>query len=400
MRRLLVLSSTYPKQEGDNVPSFVYELNVRLNKCFELHVLVPHFLGGKLVESSLGGKIYRYVYAPYFMEKLAYGGGVFANLKDKSWLYMLVVPFVAMQFLWALAICVLKRIEIIHAHWIIPQGLIAVLIKMVFGGKIKVICTSHGGDLYGLKGRFIGRIMRWVVSKCDVLTVVSSAMKNECLVRRYQPGSMKIIPMGVDLRSEFNKGDAMTSPREGWLFVGRFVEKKGITYLIEAMKLLRDEGVSVDLTMAGAGPLFEVCKQRVREYRLEDQVILLGAVGKAQLPMLYAKKEICIVPSIVDSRGDQEGLGLVIVEALGSGCIVLASDLPAIRDVIDDEKNGLLFKAGSPEAIARAILRVKNDKALRQKLSGASRGSVLEKFDWEYISQRYCQAINAAINDG
>ena len=395
MRRLLVLSSTYPKQEGDNVPSFVYELNVRLAKDFELSVLVPHFSGGRLIEPSASGVIYRYVYAPGNMEKLAYGGGIFANLKGKKWLYALVLPFVAMQFLWALAISLSKKIDVIHAHWIFPQGLVAVLIKLITLGRVRVVCTSHGGDLFGLKGRLLNRLLKWVVSQCDVLTVVSSAMERECEIRGYRPGAISVIPMGVDLKSGFNKGITPGEERKGFLFVGRFVEKKGVVFLIEAMKILRDSGREVDLTMAGSGPLLDVCKTLVREYGLQNQVIFLGAVNKAQLPELYAQKAVCIVPSIVDSRGDQEGLGLVIVEALGSGCVVMASDLPAIRDVIDNGRNGILFEPENPVAIADAVLKLSSDEPLRKRLASSARASVLEKFDWENIAERYRLVIDA-----
>ena len=394
MRRLLVLSSTYPKKTGDSVPSFVYELNARLARDFDLSVLVPHFSGGKLVEPSQSGMIYRYVYAPGNMEKLAYGGGIFANLKENKWLYALVLPFVVMQFLWALGISLGKRIDVIHAHWIFPQGLVAVLIKLITLGRIKVICTSHGGDLFGLKGWFLNRLLKWVVSQCDVLTVVSSAMERECKARGYRPGAIIVIPMGVDLKSGFNKGVTPSAERKGCLFVGRFVEKKGVVFLIEAMKILRDSGHEVDLIMAGSGPLLDACKTLALEYGLQDQVVFLGAVNKAQLPELYAQKAVCIVPSIVDSRGDQEGLGLVIVEALGSGCVVLASDLPAIRDVIDDGRNGILFEPESPAAIADAVLKLMSDEALRKRLASNARESVLEKFDWEFIAERYRRAID------
>ena len=83
------------------------------------------------------------------------------------------------------------------------------------------------------------------------------------------------------------------------------------------------------------------------------------------------------------------GQGLVIVEAMGCGCAVVASDLPAIRDVITPDENAILCEAGNPEALATAIESLLSDEAQRLRLAQAGRQSVLDTFDWEVAARRY-----------
>lgn len=391
MNKLLVLTSTYPKNKGDSIPSFVFELNNRLADFFETYVLVPHFRGGKFFEQMEGGNIFRFPYAPPKFEKIAYGSGIFENLRKSKVNYALVPLFILSQFVWAYLLTNIKKIDIIHAHWIFPQGFIAVLVKRLSRRKIEIVCTSHGSDLFRLNGHFFRWLLRWIVARCDALTVVSSAMQRHCQKNNILCRQIKVIPMGIDIKGRFKVRGKEKDARKGALFVGRLVEKKGILDLLEAVKILRNQGVAIDLTVAGSGPLFSKCKKQVTGHGLTKQVTLLGAVGKSDLPALYQKNKICVVPSV------QEGLGLVIVEALASGCVVLASELPAIHDVVDDGVNAIFFQAGDPVSIANALKRVMEDEELCAKLSNNARSSVINKFDWQCIARRYRLLLESVL---
>lgn len=392
-RRLLVLASTYPKSVGGSEPSFVFDLNSRLIEQFDVVCLVPHFQGGALHERTPAGEVYRFIYAPPALEKLAYGGGILSNLKANKWLYLLVPFFFVAQFCFGVWILWARKIDVIHAHWILPQGLVAVLVAL-FKPGVKVVCTSHGGDLFGLNGRIVGYLMRFVLSKIDKLTVVSHTMKEHVERMGWRCKDIEVIPMGVDI-SHFSEEPEIGVNRQRLLFVGRLVEKKGIVHLLNAVGMLRDEGVKVELCVAGAGPLFAQCKETIDRLKLGESVMMLGAVAKQDLPQLYRSCSICVVPSVIDQRGDQEGLGLVIVEALSTGRVVLASDLEAIKDVIQHEKNGLLFRAGDPTAIKDAIKMVLMDEALYLRLKVNARRSILDKFDLRSVARRYALVLGS-----
>jgi len=96
-----------------------------------------------------------------------------------------------------------------------------------------------------------------------------------------------------------------------------------------------------------------------------------------------------VAPSIVTAQGDQEGLGLVLVEALACGCPAVASDLPAIRDVIIHQDTGWLVPQKSPEAIADAVVKLLSEPGLRRQLAVNGRTHANRNFDWEIVATRY-----------
>ena len=98
---------------------------------------------------------------------------------------------------------------------------------------------------------------------------------------------------------------------------------------------------------------------------------------------------MAVVPSIVDRSGDQEGFGLVIVEAMGCGCAVVASDLPAIHDIVQHGQTGLLARPGDAVDLAEKIMHMLQDKELRTRLAANGREFVCSRFDWDATAAQY-----------
>jgi glycosyltransferase involved in cell wall biosynthesis len=150
------------------------------------------------------------------------------------------------------------------------------------------------------------------------------------------------------------------------------------------------------LIIVGDGPDRSSIEQLTRKLLLNKNVTFTGAVSNDQLPELYRKARIFILPSIVGSDGDQEGLGLVTVEAMGCGCAVIASALPAVLDVVDNGVNGLLFTPGSADSLANEIERLITDNGLQAELSENGLTQA-QKFDWAAVSNDYGHFIDEII---
>lgn len=388
--RLLVLTSTFPRWLDDSEPPFVFELSRRLTDAFEVTVLAPRAPGSLRNETMAELCVIRF---PYFFrrwESLAtYGGGILNRLRANRLSYLLVPLFLAGQ-LWAL-VRLLRResFDVIHAHWIIPQGLVAVVARWLAQRSMPLVCTSHGGDLFALRGRLLQRLKRWVIDRCQVLTVVSSAMQAAVVAMGVDPGKVEVISMGVDLRYRFTPDPGVTRNSHELVFVGRLVEKKGLRVLLEAMPAVLARHPEVRLTVAGSGPLERDLRRQARALGITDRVDFLGMVAQSELPALYRRATLFVAPFRVARSGDQEGLGLVLVEALGCGCPVIASDLPAVREVIVDQRFGLLVDALDSVVLAAAVDRLLADPALRERLGTDGRDHVLRWFDWTTISARY-----------
>ena len=398
MRSILVLTSTYPRWKGDTEPAFIHSLCKQLTGRYKVILLAPHYPGAKRREELDGIKVYRFFYSLSAMEHLAYDGGIIQNMKNNRLKYLLVPFFIASQYIMIVALCRKHRISLIHAHWLIPQGLSAVLSRYLIPEHIRILCTSHGGDLYSLLGGSLSAVKRYVLSRSDHVTVVSEAMKSRVLQMGCHPQKVTMQSMGVDLKNRFTP-DGMATISTDLIFVGRLVEKKGVSTLVEAVHHLRPEFPELKLTIIGDGPERYALEKQARTLGIYHQIDFLGAVPNERLPDYYRSARIAIVPSIVAKDGDQEGLGLVAVEAMGCGCATVVSNLPALEDVVEDRETGLMFESGNAADLADKIRQLLVDESLRLRLARKGREYVASKFDWEEVGNNYIEIIDKCLTD-
>ena len=389
---VLVLTSTFPRWENDTEPAFVFELSRRLADEFEITVISPRTPGSKEREGMADLRVIRF---PYFFnrwEKLAmHGGGILNKLKSNP-LYYLMIPFFLLgQMRAVVGLLRSERFDLIHAHWLIPQGFVAALSLLMTGKKIPLLCTSHGGDLFALKGKGLQRLKRWVMDKSAALTVVSTAMKKTVVDMGVAPDKVDVIPMGVDLKGLFTPDPGVQRKTDELLFVGRLVEVKGLQILLDAMPKVLAKHPGIRLVVAGAGPLESELRASAAKLNMTDCVDFLGMVPQLKLPSLYQQATLAVFPFIVTKSGVQEGFGLVVVEAMGCCCPVIAGDLPAIQDTVVHEENGLIFPSGNAQVLADSILKLLDDPEFRARLAGEGRKSVVQNFDWEIIAEKYAE---------
>jgi len=394
-KQILVLTSTFPRWASDTEPTFVFDLSRNyVHKGFQVDVIAPHAYGSKSHEIIDGVNIFRYRYFFERLQTLTYHGGINANLKNNKFNYLLVPFFFLFQ-----AVEIVRRLknnqyDVIHSHWLIPQSFLCVfLCKFVLKNKTPIICTSHGGDLYSLNGGIMQRLKQWTANNCAHLCVVSEAMKKDCKEMELTTEDISVLPMGVDLQYLFIPSVNVERHDNRIIFVGRFVEKKGIDVLIDAISLVKDSVPLVEVILVGDGPLRDEVDSKIRELSLDDNVKICGGVSNSELPDLYSSANIAVIPSIIDPQGDREGLGLVTIEALGCGCAVIASALEPIKEVIEHGKSGLLFRPGSAEELAQHIMHLLEDKELSRALSSIGRAKVIETYDWQLVADNYCNLI-------
>lgn len=391
--RVLVLTSTFPRWQGDKEPPFVFELCRRLADEFDILVLAPHAAGAKRFDQMAGIKIQRFRYFFPRWEKLAYQGGILANLKQYLWCYLLLPLFFAAQVIALVRILKHERVDVIHAHWLIPQGFSVVLAGLFVKNMPPLICTSHGGDLMGLNGWLLTLIKRWVIRRSSQMTVVSNTMTRFALALGARQEQLQTISMGVDTKNCFTPNPDASRADEELLFVGRLVEKKGVAYLLEAMPEILRQAPDTHLRILGEGPLRSVLSQQVKRLRIAHAVTFHGAINNSDLPGFYRRATVFVAPSIITAQGDQEGLGLVVVEALACECPVVASDLPAIRDVVISGATGLSVPEKDPSALAKAVTKLLVERDLRRQLAENGRNHVGRNFDWEIVAARYSRLI-------
>lgn len=396
-KKILVLASTFPRWVNDTTPPFVLDLARRLvEEGISVDVLAPHAQGAKREETIDGVTIYRFKYFFNKLQLLNYDGGILANLKKNKWLYLLVPLFLISQAHNLIKLLNKGEYDLIHAHWLIPQGFISVFVlKLLRNKKIKILSTSHGGDLFAFQITPFYQLKKWVFASSDVITVVSNHMKKICETMIAKKEKIHVCSMGVDLSNTFKVVNNIERSDSKVLFVGRLVEKKGVATLLEAISILIEKNLKIELLIVGEGPERKKLETLSRELSIQHCTKFLGAKSPKQLPEIYSSASITVMPSIVDSQNDQEGLGLVAIEAMGCNCAVVASSLPAVKDIIDDGVNGVLSKPGDKIELANAIERVLMNKDFRDQIATNARSSVLERYDWKVIANKYKELIHS-----
>ena len=399
--KLLVLTSTFPRWKDDTDPPFVYELSKRLISYFDVTVLAPHYPGAKTFEEINGLKIYRYRYFFGRFEKLAGSTGILPTLKQNKLYWFLVPFFIVSQFFALLFISRKLRPDIIHAHWVIPQGLTSSLSAMFT--KVPFVVTAHGADVFGLQSSLMKKVKLFALKRAQSVTVVSNELKIAVERNLGLFHHVQVIAMGVDSKYfTLSKRDSAIKNKlgmegEALIFVGRLSEKKGVSYLIEAMPLVLNEFPNARLLIIGKGELGGELQARVNSLRLEQSIIFLGAVPNKELHSYYSASDICIGPSIVSVSGDTEGLGLTFVEAAMSGCLLIGTDVGGIGDIILDKETGFLVPEKDSQALSDKIIYCLSHLEEMGEIKKKARSRCVQKYDWDKFLKRYADLFSSLV---
>jgi glycosyltransferase involved in cell wall biosynthesis len=383
--------STFPKDEKDPQVPWLLELVKRQKaRGMEVTVYAPSFKG--LQNHSIGQiSVKRFRYFLRRWEKLTHGES--APVKIRNPLYLILVPFYLLCGSWSMwRLCIKENFDVLHVHWPVPHAWFGYIGKIAT--KARMVTTFYGAELALAKRYpFIKDFIRWSVRKSDQVIAISSFTRDE--IRRLTRAEPEVIPYGAPLEV-VEKSPSATSTKgpKIVLFVGRIIERKGLPYLIEAMSRVMTE-MEAQLVIVGEGDRQEELKELVRDKGLEETVIFAGQVSTDRLQELYEKCDVFVLPSIVDSRGDTEGLGVVLLEALAYKKPLVATDVGGIGDVIKNERTGLLVPQKDPGALSHAILRLLRNKELARRLGDEGYQYAREYFSWDRILSKLESLYNS-----
>ena len=168
------------------------------------------------------------------------------------------------------------------------------------------------------------------------------------------------------------------------LAVGRFVEKKGFTYLVEACRLLKDRGYDFScLLIGGADAYLNTVESLIKQAKLEETVLIRGAVTQEELKQIYEQATAFVLPCQIAENGDRDGIPNVLVEAMSLELPVVSTDVSGIPELIDDKVNGLLVPQKNAAALADAIEALLKSPSLCRQLGKAAREKVRRRFNAE-----------------
>jgi glycosyltransferase involved in cell wall biosynthesis len=271
-------------------------------------------------------------------------------------------------------------IEHIHAHFASHPAAAAFIIHRLTG--IPYSFTAHGSDLHRDQ-----HMLREKVAD-SVFTITISNFNKEVIVQacgeQYRDRVL-VLRCGVDttlFRPSLRHAEALTPDNPfNVLCIGTLHEVKGQTHLIEAVRLLHERGIPVRCNFIGDGPDLEALQGQVERAGLQSIVVFHGRKTHDEVADALQDADVVVAPSVPSRDGRKEGIPVVLMEAMGSGVPVVASDLSGIPELVINNQSGLLVPPGDAQGLAAAMERLAADAALRQQLGNGGRNRVLDEFD-------------------
>lgn len=245
--------------------------------------------------------------------------------------------------------------DIVHCHFG-PMGEVAATLKNLGAIKGKLITTFHGYDITTYVKQHGPKVYQTLFATGDLFLPISEKWKAE-LIRLGCPKEKIVVhKMGVDLaRFEFHPRKPMARGKLRILTIGRFVEKKGLEYGIRAVAKVLKNYPDIDYQIVGDGILRDELSQLIKQLNLVGHVQLLGWKAHAEVAKLMANADIFLAPSVTANDGDQEGIPVVLMEALAQGLPVVSTLHSGIPELVQDGQSGFLVPERDAEAIAQKL---------------------------------------------
>ncbi len=411
-QRICIVTHLYPVDASDYKGGFVRDLAESLSEeGYEVHVVTPMRPGAPIDEINNGIYIHRF---PYWG---ANKGIQLGSLKGTP--LFLLGTLVLSGIMKSIKVIVKYKVDIIHAYWVVPGGLIAAAAGF-FTGK-PVVATAAGSDLnIASKNKIYRLLIRLTLKGLDRLIAVSALMKRIAVSLGLCEKKAVVFPgpVGIDfdlytgsfpqidlLSASFNNAgwnevqDGMCNKNRNGshnetvklLYVGNLTPPKRVDTLIFAMKIVAEHVGNANLIIVGEGEKRCELEKLSKKLGIGDKVIFKGAAPHDEIPWYMRCADIFVHCS------ESEGLPVAIMEAMASGLPVIASEVGGIPELISDNVTGYLVHYYDYKAYADKIIRLVKDKNLRNKMGVKGRMYAFENFSRPVIIKKNIQVYRQLI---
>ena len=392
-----MVASSYPRYQGDSVGSFMEPIAQGVAaRGHEVHLVAPWHPKWDRPKVDGGVHFHLFHYSPVAgLNTFGYAEGMRADVRLRG--SAIAVAPLAMLAGWFKAFRVAQktRATIVHAHWVIPGGVIGAAAAR----SIPLVISLHGSDVFVAERHAVTRLAaRTAFGRARWVTACSEDLRSRAVPLGVEAGRSTVIPYGVD--SNRFRPDPQQRRRGRDRFgisddvplvfaFGRLVKKKGFEYLIDAAAILKSQYPNLCVAIAGEGDLDSTLGARARTAGVGDHVQFLGVVPHHVVPMLLAAADVAVVPSVHDEAGNVDGLPNTVMEIMASGTPLVATPVGGIGAVATDGETARLVPERDARALAAAIDGLLKQPTSREAIGARARALVCRDHGWDRVAEQF-----------
>jgi glycosyltransferase involved in cell wall biosynthesis len=399
--RVLFLTQTFPRSEHDGAGPFVRDLARALVAGGDrVRVLVPGAAGVAPEWLDRGVEVRSFRYAPRPLEVLGYGRSLARDERLRPAAALAAPLYFAGLGRAVRRELVAERWDLVQAHWIVPNGLVAAR----FARRLPVAVGLHGSDVFLAERRLARPLVARALARVSALTSCSPELARRIEALGFDPARTRVVPYGVDVglfrpdperRPLWRARLGVPQGAPLVLGVGRMVTKKGFHLLLAELSRLFARVPDGHLVLAGGGDLLDSFRAASAAWR--ERVHLPGPVLHDQLPDLYRAADLFVLPAVHDAAGNVDGLPNVVLEAMASGLPVVASAISGIPLAVGDGTTGRLVPEGDAGALVAALAELALTPERARALGEAGRRRAERELTWSAVAARYREAYELAL---
>ncbi|MBU0465012.1 MAG: glycosyltransferase [Proteobacteria bacterium] len=388
--KICILSHLYPVSQEDYKGIFVRDLAFSLvQKGFDVHVVTPLRPGAQKKEISDGIKIHRYVF---------YGWKKGQQLGQVKGLPILMLgSLIASGILSAVHLVIKKKIDLLHAYWIVPGGFMAAVTGMVT--RKPVVATAAGSDLnIAASSKVVALFARFTLKRLSALISVSRPLEEKALALGISQSKSMVIPgpVGIDMENYASPAclNKRSSKKIQLLYTGNLESPKRVDTIIRAAGRLKTKGIKFHLTIAGEGPLQSDLEHLAGSLGIKTHVEFKGRVDHDKIPELMQTCHVFLHCS------ENEGLPVAIMEAMAAGLPVIAAKVGGVPELVKHGVTGYCLNFDDDKKFADKIVQLSYDDQTRIKMGQQARALADTRFNKKNIINQNIKIYNSILERG
>ncbi|MFC1625809.1 glycosyltransferase [Patescibacteria group bacterium] len=403
---ICVLTHTFPRNKEDSAAAFMQKFaDCLVIAGANVTVVTPYDKEFKRSGDPYKLVTYKYVY-PKDLHLLGYSRTMEKDVTLRIRAFLLFPLMFVFGTITLLKVVNKEKIDLINVHWLLPNGLMALIVSKLTG--IPYVVTLPGTDIYlARSNKLFGQVARIIANNSSGIVALNQLFLSRIAKLKVDNIPTRVIHYPVNSKEFYPSDSGVNDLRERLglvnsniviMAIGRLVYKKGFEYLIKAMPEITKNFPNVRLVIGGAGDLMGRLTALAAKLKVDKKIIFTGNVKHNEILSFYNLADVVVTPSVIDPKGNVDGDTVVSFESMACGKPLVVTDFLGVSEVIKDRVHGFIVHPKSSKELASAINRLIKSGKLRRKMGRLGRELVNKQLSPRQVGKEYIKFFNQIVS--